>query len=86
MSDPKDAKVDRVVHEARAVLSTRFGLEFLARQYELAAAEEEAAAQEVTQDNEFSRSVADELRRADSKKYSLLGFKRRVACYFSHRP
>ena len=71
MPDTKDAKVNRVVHEARAVLATRFGLDFLAKQYELAAAAEEEAG-----DDPLARNIADELRRPEKSKLSIFNFKR----------
>ena len=80
MSDTKDPKVSRVVHEARAVLATRFGLEFLAKQYELAAAAEEA---EKAEGEALARDIADELRRPKKKKFSILSFKRGGKRFFS---
>ena len=76
MPDTKDPKVVRVVHEARAVLATRFGLEFLAKQYELAAAEEEAG-------EPIARDIADALRRPEKRKFSLLSLKRGSKRFFA---
>ena len=65
MSDQEDLKVDRVVHKARSVLATRFGLEFLAKQYELA-----AKAEEEENDADYARHVAQELRSKSGSKLS----------------
>lgn len=65
MSDHEDIKIDRVVHRARTVLATRFGLDFLARQYELAAKSEVE-----DEDSAYARHVAEELRAKFSSKLS----------------